>query len=302
MKNYGSTPMLRIASGLGGSDTSASDIAIFMERVMKRRHPVRTDGVSIHYYVYLRNHAQHSATQFGEREWYEVLKLADDIDDVITRNAAVLDRYDPDKRIWLTVDEWGTWYPPAPGTNPEYLYQQNTVRDALVAAQTLHIFQKHSDRVQMANIAQTVNVLQSLFLTQGEKLVLTPTYHVFDLLQGHQDADKLAYDLTAATFEVDGKALNEVSVGVSRSAGGEVLLTLANLRATERVQLDITLDGRDVTGISGRELAADHITALNTFETPDRVQTRPFSGAAQVAANHLQVELSPASVTALTLR
>lgn len=302
MKNYGSTPMLRIASGLGGSDTSASDIAIFMERVMTRRHPVRTDGVSIHYYVYLRNHERHSATQFGEREWYEVLKLADDIDDVIARNAAVLDRYDPDKRIWLIVDEWGTWYPPAPGTNPEFLYQQNTVRDALVTAQTLHIFQKHSDRVQMANIAQTVNVLQALFLTQGEKLVLTPTYHVFDLLQGHQDADKLAFDLTAAPFEVDGKALNEVSAGVSRAANGEVLLTLANLRATERVQLDITLEGMEVSGISGRELAADHITALNTFETPDRVQPRPFSGTAQVAANHLQVELSPASVTALTLR
>lgn len=111
---------MRIASGLGGSDTNAEDTAIFMDRIMNRRHPVHTDGLSIHYYVYLPDQPRHSATEFGEAEWYEVLKLASDIDGVIAKNAAVLDTYDPGKRIWLIVDEWGAWYPVEPGTNPAF--------------------------------------------------------------------------------------------------------------------------------------------------------------------------------------
>jgi alpha-N-arabinofuranosidase len=228
--------------------------------------------------------------------------LADDIDGVIARNAAVLDQYDPDKRIWLVVDEWGTWYPPEPGTNPDFLYQQNTVRDAIVAALTLHIFQNHSGRLKLANLAQTVNVLQALFLTQGDQLVLTPTYHVFDMLKGHQDAERLDYALTAATFEVDGKALAEVSAGVSRAASGEVLLTLANLRAAERVKLEVELSGLNAVEISGVELSGDQITAHNTFDAPDRVQPRTYHGAVLTDGGHIQLDLPAASVVALTIR
>lgn len=302
IKNYGDTPMMKIASGLGGSDTTAEDISIFMDRVMNRRHPIRTDGVSIHYYVYLRNDPSHSATQFGETEWYQVLKLADDIDGVIAKNAAVLDQYDPDKHMWLLVDEWGTWYPHEPGTNPEFLYQQNAQRDAIVAAQTLHIFMKHNHRVQMANIAQTVNVLQALFLTQGEKLVLTPTYHAFDLLKGHQDAERLTFDLAAETLDVEGKALTEVSAGVSRAANGELLVTLCNLRAVENVSLEITLEGMSAGTISGAVLSADHITAHNTFDSPDRVKPEAFNGASLDADGRIRVQLPAASVVALTIR
>ncbi len=302
MKNYGESPMMRIASGLGGSDTLAEDIAIFMERVMTRRHPVHTDGVSIHYYVYVRADPRHSATQFGEAEWNEVIKLADDIDGVIAQNAAVLDRYDPEKRMWLIVDEWGAWYPAEPNTNPEFLYQQNSMRDAIVAAQTLHIFQKHNDRVQMANIAQTVNVLQALFLTQGEQLVLTPTYHAFDMLKGHQDAERLPFDLNAQTFTVDGKALSEVSVGASRAANGDITLTLCNLRASQSVTLEVALAGANMAEVSGVELSADHITAHNTFDAPNRVTPKPYDGAVVLDSNRVRLTLAAASVVALTIR
>ncbi|MCO6445621.1 MAG: alpha-N-arabinofuranosidase [Anaerolineae bacterium] len=301
MRNYGDTPMMRIASGLGGSDTNAEDAAIFMDRIMNRRHPVHTDGLSIHYYVYLPDQPRHSATEFGEAEWYEVLKLASDIDGVIAKNAAVLDTYDPGKRIWLIVDEWGAWYPVEPGTNPAFLYQQNSMRDAVVAALTLHIFQDHCDRVQMANLAQTVNVIQALFLTKGEALVYTPTFHVFDMLKGHQDATALRYDLIAPVIDVNSVPLAQISAGASRAENGEVLVTLANLHASESTALEIEFTDRAVTEITGVELSADHFTAHNTFDEPTRVTPKRFDGVVIQDGSHVRVQLPAASVVALTL-
>lgn len=302
MKNYGDTLMMRIASGLGGSDTVAEDVAIFMDRTMNRRHPIRTDAVSIHYYVYLRGDKRHSATRYGEAEWFEVLKLGHDIDAVIAKNSAVLDQYDPDKRIWLIVDEWGTWYPAEPGTNPEFLYQQNSIRDALVAAMTLHIFQDHADRVGMANIAQTVNVLQALFLTQGDKLVLTPTYHVFDMLKRHQGAAALTLDLNCETYAVGGESIPAVSASASRSESGDVLLTLCNLNPNRSIDLECEVDGIAVGEVDGLELTGDSITAHNTFDEPDRVRPKAFRGVGRIDAKRIGIRLPPASVIALTLR
>lgn len=302
MRNYGDTPMMKIAAGLGGSDTEGSDLAIFMDKVMNRKHPVHTDGISIHHYVYLPNKPEHSATDFGEKEWYTVMQGAHLMDHIVIENSKVLDQYDPDKKIWLIVDEWGAWYPVEPGTNPRFLYQQSSMRDAVVAALTLHIFQDHNDRVQMANLAQTVNVIQAMVLTQDEQMLLTPTYHVFDMLKGHQDATALTLDLEIETISVEDASLPKVSASASKSESGEVLLTLANLHPSDDADLTINIADMDVSDIDGTILVGDAIQAHNTFDNPNRVQPASFDGATVEAGNTLTMTLPAASVVALTLR
>ncbi|MBK8137153.1 MAG: alpha-N-arabinofuranosidase [Chloroflexi bacterium] len=301
IRNYADTPMMKIASGYGGSDTEGKDLAIFMDKITNRRFPVKTDGISIHYYVYLRNQMQHSATKFGDSEWFTVLKMANHIGHVIEENSRILDRFDPEKRMWLIVDEWGTWYPNEPGTNPEFLYQQNSMRDAVVAAHTLHLFQAHSDRVKLANIAQTVNVLQAMILTQGEQMILTPSYHVFDMFKAHQDATLLPVDLACETYASGDDSLPAISVSASRSDSGQILLTLCNLNPRESQSISCAIPDAAVTAVEGFVLAADDMTAHNTFEQPDRVQPTVFHGAAPEGQHRLNIQLPAASVVALTL-
>jgi alpha-N-arabinofuranosidase len=302
VRNYGETPMMKIASGMGGTDHNGEDIAVFMDKALNRRHTVRMDGVSIHYYVFLPNDPTHSATQFGTDEWFSVLHEAHHMDHVIRQNSAVLDRFDPEKKMWLIVDEWGTWYPeedPKAGA----LYQQNSMRDAIVAAMTLHIFQNHCERVQMANIAQLVNVLQALILTEGEKLVLTPTYHVFEMFKAHQDAQYIPLDVESATYAAGDKELPAFSANASQGANGEVLLTLCNLKPDEALRITCDLAGLTVDTVDGTVLVADAINAYNSFETPDRVKPAVFDGAALVNDKQtLEITLPAASVVALTLR
>jgi len=302
MKNYGNTPMMRITSGYGGSDTDGENLAIFMDRIMNRRFPVKTDGVSIHYYVYLRNDERHSATQFGDSEWFTVLKLAHDIGGVIDKNAAVLDQYDPDKRLWLIVDEWGTWYRAEPDTNPEFLVQQNSIRDALVAALTLHIFHEYNDRVQMANIAQAVNVLQAMLLTEGNQMILTPSYHMFEMFKRHQDATRLGLECKCELIGMGDMLVPAISASASRAANGDILLTLCNLDPHQALTVTCASPAQDVTEVSGVVLAGDAITAHNTFATPNRVQPVDFKGVRLDHARQLTIELPAASVVAVTLR
>lgn len=299
-RTYSDTPMMKIASGYGGSDTDAEGLAVFMDRITNRRHKVTTDGISIHYYVYLRNDQKHSATQFGDDEWFEVLKHANYINYVIQQNSAVLDQYDPEKRMWLIIDEWGTWYPHEPGTNPEFLYQQNSMRDAVVAALTLHIFQAHSDRVQMANIAQTVNVLQAMILTDGEKMILTPTYHVFEMFKGHQDATLVPLELECEQYTSGADSLPVISASASRSASGEILLTLCNLHPRDTQTIRCAVPGVS-NRVEGVILTADDITAHNTFDQPERVKPAAFSGASINSDGVLEIQLPAASVVALHL-
>ena len=301
LREYGGNRLMKIAGGYGGSDNDGSGLDAFMRHITNRRHRVRTDGVSLHYYVYLRHAQEHSATEFGEAEWFTVLNMAAQIEQAIAQHAAVLDRYDPEKRIWLIVDEWGTWYPAEPGTHPDFLYQQNSLRDAVVAALTLHLFHAACDRVRMANIAQTVNVLQAMILTQGEQMILTPTYHVFDMFKGHQDATRLAFDLECEAYTSGDKSLPAISASASQNAEGTILLTLCNLYPSQDVTLDCELRDLAVSGVTGSILTADEITAHNTFDQPDRVQPVPFTGAAIVDQQRLHIELPAKSVVALTL-
>ena len=302
VRNYGEIPMMKIAAGLGGSDTNGEATAIFMDKVMNRKHPVRMDGISIHHYVYLPDKPEHSATQFGEQEWYTVMQGAHLMDHIIIENSKVMDKYDPDKKMWLIVDEWGAWYPVEPGTNPRFLYQQNSMRDAVVAALTLHIFQDHCDRVQMANLAQVVNVIQAMVLTEGEKMLLTPTYHVLDMLKGHQDATALSLDVDFETYSMGDKSLPMVSASASKAESGDVLLTLCNLHPSQSAELNINIADMEVTILTGTILVGDEITVHNTFDTPDRVQPTAYHGATIEDRNTLTMTLPTASVVALTMR
>ncbi|MFS8572711.1 MAG: alpha-N-arabinofuranosidase, partial [Clostridia bacterium] len=185
VRHFGKNRIYKIACGPNGDDYRWTE-------VLMREAGAYMDGLSLHYYTVPGTWAKKgSATEFDEDEWFITLKKALRIEELIKRHSAIMDRYDPLKRVGLIVDEWGTWYDVEPGTNPAFLYQQNTVRDALVAGLHLNIFNNHAERVKMANIAQTVNVLQAMILTDGPKMIVTPTYHVFEMYKPHQGATLL---------------------------------------------------------------------------------------------------------------
>lgn len=224
------------------------------------------------------------------------------MDELITRHSAIMDKYDPDRRVGLIVDEWGTWYNVEPGTTPGFLYQQNTVRDALVAGLTFHIFHKHSGRVRMANIAQTVNVLQAVILTEGEKMVLTPTYHVFNMYKVHQDAVLLDLTLESGSYIYEGIEIPAVSATASRDSEGKIHISLCNLNDIEAAEASLDIRGlaRETLTVEGEVLTGDAIDAHNTFELPDRVQPQPFT-AFKLEGEVLSAVLPPISVTVLEL-
>src|SRR5438105_12260299 len=191
---------------------------------------VQTCALPIYYTVPSGNWGRKgSATRFTEAEWHSTLRRALEIEDLITRHAAIMDKQDSQKRVGLIVDEWGIWHDVEPGTNPGFLYQQNTLRDALVAGLTLNIFNNHADRVKMANIAQLINVLQAMILTDKEKSLLTPTYHVFDLYSVHQDAKLLPTSMQSAEYSFGSEKIRAVDVSASQDKEGKIHVTLCNL-------------------------------------------------------------------------
>lgn len=274
------------------------------------------DGLSVHYYTVPGEwHKKGSATDFGEQEWQITMQKAAGIESFIKGTAAIMDRYDPAKRIGIVMDEWGTWFDVEPGTNPGFLYQQNTIRDALVAGLSLNIFNNHADRVQMANIAQTVNVLQAMILTEGEKMLLTPTYHVFEMYKVHQDAtllptcvqgdsylpaQRLAGTTGAAGYsEMPG--VLQISASASRDEAGKVHLTLCNLHHEARAELAVEMRGGGMSAVKGRILTASALNAMNTFNKPDAVKPTPFDGA-KLSKTGLTLSLPACSVVALELQ
>ena len=297
-RNYSGNQLYKIASGMGGPFIYGTEV--LMRDVFKAAWDGDVmDALCLHYYVYMREQ-DFSATRFGEDQWFTVLHEAMKIDDEIAQHAAIMDYYDPDKKVGLIVDEWGAWYPAEPGTPPAFLYQQNSLRDALVAGLTLHVFHDHHDRVVMANLAQTVNVLQALVLTEGDKMLLTPTYHVFDMFKGHQDATYLPLDLQCEEYRFGEEALPALSASASRQESGEVLLTLCNLNPNTDLDLTCELRGMQATTVSGRILTAAEMTAHNTFDAPQTIQPVPFEGAT-LSGERLTLRVPAKSVLALTL-
>jgi alpha-L-arabinofuranosidase len=292
LNDFGGKHLMRIASGPSDRDYRWTEVVM-------REAGRMIDGIGLHYYTVDWNQ-KGSATQFDEKGWFKTLKMTLVMKELIERHSAIMDQYDPDKRKGLMVDEWGTWYDVEPGTNPGFLYQQNSLRDALVAGINLNIFNNHADRVRMANIAQMVNVLQSVILTKDEKMVLTPTYHVFDLYKVHQGALLLPVEMEPAEYELAGEKIPAVSVSASRDQAGKIHVTFCNLDPNRINTVTADLRGARATKISGQILTASAINAHNTFEKPNQVQVASF-GNAKLTSLGFQVPLPPKSVVLLEL-
>ncbi len=260
------------------------------------------DYLSLHYYT-TPGPWEHkgSATEFSEEECYCTLHKALYMEELVEKHGAIMDRYDPEKKIGLAVDEWGTWFDVEPGTNPGFLYQQNTMRDALVAAVTLNIFNQHSDRVKLACIAQMVNVLQSMILTDKEKMLRTPTYHVFHMYRSHQDADLLENRMEGV--ETEGGAMYEVPAlqqSASVDEDGIITLTVANLSPEKTYPVEVSFEALTPASVKAAILT-DKMEAYNTFNEPDRVAERAFDGVT-ITERGLKFEIPACSVVSLRIQ
>ena len=289
------TRTLKIASGSNSGDYNWTE-------VMMREAGKHIDGIGVHYYTVPGSWAKKgSATDFDEADYARTLAKTLQMDEIVTRHAAIMDKYDPARRVALAVDEWGAWYDVEPGTNPGFLQQQNTMRDALVAALNIAIFMRHADRVRMANIAQMVNVLQAMILTRGPQMVLTPTYHLFEMYRPFQDATFLPVDVTSPWYGKDQWTMPAVSVVAARGTDGLVHVALANVDPVRAMPVTVALGGAAATGASGRILTAPTIQAHNDFAAPDAVKPARFDGA-RIDGGTLTATLPPHSVVVLDLQ
>lgn len=302
VRNFGDNQIYKIACGARKDDYRWTEVLMNMGRNRVGRWLM--DGLALHYYTRgdSKNIAWLSATAFDEQAWFSILYDALRMDEYVTRHSTIMDHYDPNKAVAMIVDEWGTWYLAEPGTNPRFLYQQNSLRDALVTAVHFDIFNRHCDRIHMANIAQTINVLQALVLTEegSERIVLTPTYHVFELYKVHHDATLLPLDIQCEQYGVGEQGMPALSGTASRNQAGQVHLTLANLDPNRSLPVTCTVHGQTVNQISGRILTAETIDTHNTFDQPNLVQPRAFDGVT-IHNGNLAITLPAKSVVALAL-
>ena len=218
---------------------------------------------------------------------------------LIATHSAIMDKYDPQKKVALVVDEWGAWYAPLPGTNPGFLAQQNSLRDAILAALNLNIFARHADRVRMANIAQMINVLQAMILTDKEKMVLTPTYHVFKMYVPFQDATFVPVTFDAGTYTHGDVTLPRVDAIAAKDTAGTLWLAVTNLDPNRTADIEVSLAGVTARSAAGQTLTAPAVDSVNTFDAPDTVVPKPVS--ATVQGGTLRLTLAPKSVTVLSV-
>ena len=294
VRNYTDHKIHKIACGPNGADYEWTDTLMRMASEFM-------DGLSLHYYTTPYEWERKTpATGFDKEEYYHTLNKTLQMEELVTRHSAIMDRYDPAKRVGLIVDEWGTWHQTEPGTNPGFLYQQNTMRDAVAAAVNLNIFNKHCDRVRMANIAQMVNVLQAVILTEGSRMLKTPTYHVFDLYQSHQGNELIESFAETETAGVNGAMVPVLQESVSVGRDGTVYLTVANLSADREEETEILFFGKKVSSAEGRILSGE-MGDYNTFDEPEKVKCSKFSGF-QKTERGIAAVLPPVSVTAFAVR
>ncbi|MVT10641.1 alpha-N-arabinofuranosidase [Chitinophaga tropicalis] len=295
-RNYAGAPLKKIASGANDFDYN------WTETCMKQIPLHMLWGLTLHYYTVPGNWGKKgSATSFSEKEYFTTMKKCLAMDPLVTKHSAIMDKYDPEKKVSLVVDEWGIWTDVEPGTNPGFLYQQNSLRDALIAGSTLNIFNNHSDRVRMANLAQTVNVLQAIILTDKEKMLLTPTYHVFDLYKVHMDAEYLPILVNSPKYKVEGEEIPAVNVSASRDSSGAVHISFVNLNPSQKITVTTQLQDVNWKGVTGQVLTSAKVTDVNTFEQPNKIHIEKFAGAKKQGDN-LIVELPAESVVVLELK
>jgi alpha-N-arabinofuranosidase len=303
-RNHGDNKLYRIAAG------ASDDNLVWTEALMKAvsclgcGRDVRNlfQAISFHYYTLAGPwDAKGSATEFDLAEYYRTMVKAQDIDRIIRGHSAVMDAYDPERKIGLVLDEWGTWWDVEPGTNPGFLYQQNALRDALVASVHFDVFHKHAERLVMANIAQTVNVLQAMILTdESGGLVLTPTYHVFEMNKGHHDASSVPVHVVErpAPYDHDGKTLELLSASASVK-DGKALVSVTNLDPGASADVVLDLRGADIRNPAGRLLTAPKLQFHNT--TADPVAVAPVALDLETDARGLRVTLPPHSFATITV-
>ena len=286
--------LYRIASGANVADYHWTEV--LMRDIPKNL----IEGVALHSYSFVEWNDKGSATDFSEAQYFSTMQTALKMEELVTRHSTIMDKYDPDKQIGLIVDEWGGWYNVEPGTNPGFLYQQNTMRDAMIAGTSLNIFNNHCDRVRMANLAQTVNVLQAVILTKGEQMILTPTYHVMKMYNVHQDATLLPISMNEPAYEYDGQKLPAISASASRDSNGRIHISLVNIDADKQHSVDISLRGADYARVNGSILTSDRLQDHNSFEEPDKIEPAAFKDFS-FSADQLKVTLPPFSVVVLEL-
>ena len=292
--------MLKIAVGPGGDGPRWTD---WTEAVMKAyQHHTwswEINGLSMHNYTVVRWQDKFASVGFGESEYAQFLKETLRMDDLINTHSAIMDKYDPDKKVALVVDEWGGWYAPLPGTDPGFLVQQNSMRDAVLAALNLNIFARHADRVRMANIAQMINVLQAMIMTDKEKMVLTPTYYVFKMYVPFQDATFVPVTFDAGSYTHDNITLPRVDAIAAKDTNGKLWLEITNLDPNQPVEIEASLAGIPAKSASGETLTAPKVDSVNTFDAPNTVVPKPVS--AKVQGGKLALRLEPKSVTVVAV-
>lgn len=292
-RNYGENRLYRIAGGANSWDVRWTEV------LMKNIPHDMMQGISLHYYTVPGTwSAKGSATEFNEERYFATLKKANDMNNLLDQHIAAMDKYDKENRVALIVDEWGNWFDVEPGTNPGFLYQQNTMRDAITAGLTLNSFNNHAERVKMANIAQMINVLQAIVLTDDTRMVLTPTYHVFDLYQPHMDATLLPNNLQSPLYTFAGENLNALSVSCSADKNGKISITLVNLDPNNDIKITCRTDGKEAKKVSGKYITSAKITDHNSFDTPNVVAAKEFSGA-KISKGLIEAVLPSKSVVLL---
>lgn len=297
VRDYSGTEITKVASGYSNEQYYWTD------KVMEEASHM-LDAISLHYYTIAGESWMNkgASVNFGEDLYFDGLRKALRLDEFIQGHKNRMDEYDPEGRVGLFVDEWGIWTDPLPGSNPGFLQQQNSLRDALIAAVSLDIMNKHSDRVRMANIAQMVNVLQAVILTEGDQMIKTPTYHVFDLYRVHFDTQLLQTNANISSYGHDGEEIPSISLTASKSDDGRINLTITNLDANNTRDVEFDFRGIDNLGnvSSSMILTADEVSSINTFDEPDNVVLQDFSDF-ELNGTMLNVSLPSKSVVVLTI-
>lgn len=295
-RNYDGNQLYKVASG-------ASDYDYNWTKVLMDRVGGRMNGLSLHYYTVAGwSGSKGSATQFSNEDYYWTLGKCREIEDVLKKHIAIMDEYDPKNHVALLLDEWGTWWDEEPGTIGGHLYQQNTLRDAFVASLSFDIFHKYTERLKMCNIAQIVNVLQSMILTKGKDMVLTPTYYVFKMYNVHQDATYLPIELNCDVTDVrDNRKLPMVSATASRDSEGKIHVSLSNVDLDNTQEITINLPGIKATKAVGEMLTSKNISDFNSFENPDNVKPVAFKEV-KIKKGVLTVKLPAKSIVTLELQ
>jgi len=292
LRNLSGNQLFRIACG------PRRDFYEWTE-VLMREAGRYMNGLAPHYYCGS-GKTKRPATQIDEQDWFAQLQRALYMDELVTKHSAIMDKYDPKKRVAMIVDEWGAWHAVEPGTNPRFLYQQNTLRDALVAGITLNVFNNHCDRVRMANIAQTVNVLQAMILTKDEKMILTPTYHVFEMYKVHHDATMLPVDLKCNDYQFGDEKIPALNVSASRDTSGKIHISLCNLNPKSYAKIICELKGATLKNVTGRILTAESMNTHNTFDSQETIQPAAFN-TFKLTSDGLTSTLPPKSVVVLEI-